>query len=169
MKGIKLPSSVVVDSNTYFLNKSESINFQGHQYTMNLTECHYCVGQHDLAEMEYALVDRGANRDICGSEMKVLEGGERFVDVVGLSGHKVNKLQIVTAQALITTHKGDAIATFHQMALLGTSKSILSCLQMEAHGADINNRSRHLPGGKHRILIDGYQLPLDFKNGLPYL
>ena len=32
-------------------------------------------------------------------------------------------------------------------------------------GADINNRTRLLPGGKQRIVIDGYQLPLDFKNG----
>jgi hypothetical protein len=40
---------------------------------------------------------------------------------------------------------------------------------MEAHEADINDRSRLLPGGKQRILMDGYQLPLDFKNGLPYL
>jgi hypothetical protein len=101
--------------------------------------------------------------------MKVLEGSERFVDVVGLYGHKAHKLRIVTAQALISTHKGDAIAMFHQMGLLGTGKSILSCLQMEAHGADINDISRHLPGGKQRILIDGYQLPLDFKNSLPYL
>jgi hypothetical protein len=30
-------------------------------------------------------------------------------------------------------------------------------------------RSKLIPGGKQRILIDGYQLPLDFKNGLPYL
>jgi hypothetical protein len=75
----------------------------------------------------------------------------------------------VTAQALISTHKGDAIATFHQMALLGKGKSILSCLQMEAHGVDINERSKLLPGGKQRILIDGYQMPLDFENGLPYL
>jgi hypothetical protein len=168
-KGNSAPSSVVVDGNTYFLNKCESINFQGHLYTIHLTECHYRVGQHDLAETEYALVDRGANGGICGSDMKVLEGSERFVDVVGLAGHKVNKLQIVTAQSLISTHKGDAIATIQQMALLVTGKGILSCLQLEAHGADINDQSRHLPGGKQRILIDGYQLPLDFKNGLPYL
>jgi hypothetical protein len=38
---------------------------------------------------------------------------------------------------------------------------------MEAHGADINDHSKLLPGGKQRILIDGYQLPLDFKNALP--
>jgi hypothetical protein len=61
----------------------------------------------------------------------------------------------------------EAIATFHQMALFGKGKRILSCLQMEAHGADINDRSQLLPGGKQRILIDGYQSPLDFKNGLP--
>jgi hypothetical protein len=40
---------------------------------------------------------------------------------------------------------------------------------MEAHGADINDRSKLLPGGKQRILIDGSKMPLDFKNGLPYL
>jgi hypothetical protein len=62
------------------------------------------------------------------------------VDVSGLAGHKVSQLRIVIAQAVITTHKGEAIATFHQMALLGKGKSILSCLHMEAFGADINDR-----------------------------
>jgi hypothetical protein len=91
------------------------------------------VGQHDVEDMERALVDHGENGGICGNDMLVLEGSQRFVDVVGLAGHKVNQLQIVTEQALVTTHKGDTIATFHQMALLGKGKSILSCLQMEAH------------------------------------
>jgi hypothetical protein len=40
---------------------------------------------------------------------------------------------------------------------------------MEAFGADINDRSRMIPGAKQRILVDGYQLPLDFINCLPYL
>jgi hypothetical protein len=39
---------------------------------------------------------------------------------------------------------------------------------MLAHGADINDRSCLLPGNKQRILILGYQLPLDVMNGLPY-
>jgi threonine dehydrogenase-like Zn-dependent dehydrogenase len=91
--------------------------------------------------MEYALVDHGANGGICGSDTKVLEGSERFLDVVGLAGHKASQLHVVTAHALVTIHKGDVIATFHQMALLGKGKSIFSCLQMEAHGADINDRS----------------------------
>jgi hypothetical protein len=33
----------------------------------------------------------------------------------------------------------------------------------------MHDRSQLLPGGKQRILIEGYQMPLDFKNGLPYL
>ena len=69
----------------------------------------------------------------------------------------------------MTTHKGDAIATFHQMALLGKGKSILSCIQMEHYGAEINDKSSLLTGGKQSILIGGYQIPLDINSGLPYL
>ena len=79
---------------------------------------HYHVGQHSVVQADKALVDRGANGGIVGDDMIVLEGNERFVDVSGLDGHKVSQLRIVTAQTLIQTHKGDAIATFHQMALL---------------------------------------------------
>ena len=92
-----------------------------------------------------------------------------WVVIAVLAGHKVSQLRIVTRQALIATHKGNIIATFHQMALLGKGKRILSCLQMEAFGADINDRPRSLSGGKQRILMDGYQIPLQFKNGLAYL
>jgi major membrane immunogen (membrane-anchored lipoprotein) len=101
---------------TYYLNKGESINFLGHNYTAHMTEFHYRGGQHDVADMERALVDHGANGEICGNDMLVLEGSQRVVDVVGLAEHKGNQLQIFTAQALVTTHKGDTIAIFHQMA-----------------------------------------------------
>jgi hypothetical protein len=101
--------------------------------------------------------------------MLVLEGSERFVDVSGLGGHRENQLRIVTAQKLISTHKGHDIAVFHQAALLDKGKRILSCLQMEHYGAEINDKSLWLSGGKQRILMDGYQIPLAFCNGLPYL
>jgi hypothetical protein len=90
-----------------------------------------------LATMEKALVDCGVIGGIFGDNMRVLEGSEWFVDVCGLVGHTVIRLGIVTAQTLVSNHKGDAIVTFHQMALLGKGKSILSCIQMEAFGADI--------------------------------
>jgi hypothetical protein len=40
---------------------------------------------------------------------------------------------------------------------------------MEHYGAEINNKSLRLPGGKQRIVLDGYQIPLAFRNGLLYL
>jgi hypothetical protein len=164
-KNTAVPSTVKIGDIMYYLNKGETITFQGHRYFSHMTMTS-CISQHDVATMEKALVDRGANGGICGDDMLVLEGSERFVDVIGLAGHKIIQISIITAQALITTHKGDAIATFHQMALLGKGQSILSCLQMEAHGAEINDRSRILSGGKQCISIDECQIPLDFKNGL---
>jgi hypothetical protein len=124
----------------------------------------YFVSQHNVLVMDKALIDRDASSGICGDDMIVLEGSERFVDVFGLAGHKVSQLRILTAQALIATHKGNIIATFHQMALLRKGKSILSCLQMEAFGADINDRPRSLSGGKQRI-SDTNRV----QNGLAYL
>jgi hypothetical protein len=77
--------------------------------------------------------------------MRVVEGREQYDDVSGLGGHHENQLSIVTTQALIETHKGDVIAVFHQIALLGKGESFLSCLQMQHYGAEINNKSLRLP------------------------
>jgi hypothetical protein len=87
-----------------------------------VTILHNSVGQHDVALMEKALVDRGANSGFCGKKMRVTKGSERVFDVSGHSGHKLSR---VTAQALISAHKGDAIATFYQKVLLGKGKSVL--------------------------------------------
>jgi hypothetical protein len=91
-ESVLAPSTVTIDGTTYYMHKGEAINFQRHHYSAHMTKCRYCVGQHDVSDMEYALVDRGANGGICGSAMKVLEGSERFVDVFGLAGHKVSQL-----------------------------------------------------------------------------
>jgi hypothetical protein len=101
--------------------------------------------------------------------MRVLEVSERFVDVSGLVGHIENQLCIITAQALIETHKENVIAVFHHIALLGKGKSMLSCIQMEHYGAEINDKPLRVPGGKQRIVMDGYQIPLAYRNGLAYL
>jgi hypothetical protein len=99
---------------------------------------HNSVGQHDVASMDKALVGLGANGGIFSANMCVIEGSERFFDVFALAGHTVIQLHIVTAQILVSTHKGDSIATFHQMALPGKGKSILLCIQMEALKSMLN-------------------------------
>jgi hypothetical protein len=46
---------------------------------------------------------------------------------------------------------------------------ILSCLQMELYGAEIDQKYHWSLGGRPHILMDGYQIPLAFLNCLPYL
>jgi hypothetical protein len=110
------PSTIQVDDTAYYLYKGETIVVDGHQYVAHIAIVHYWITRHNIAAMEHALIDHSANGGICGNNMMVLEGSERFVDVSGLAGHKVSQLCIVTAQPLVTTHKGDAITTFHQIA-----------------------------------------------------
>jgi hypothetical protein len=68
------------------------------------------------------LIENGC---VCGDNILVLEGSERFVDVSGLGGPCENDVRIVTAQAIIEIHKGRVIAVFHQTALLGKGKEYL--------------------------------------------
>jgi hypothetical protein len=89
------PSTVQVGDPTYYLNKGETTTFQGHQYSFHMTKVNYRIGQHDVTTMEYALIDSGANGGICGDDMLVLEGSERFVEVSGLAGHKVSQLRML--------------------------------------------------------------------------
>jgi hypothetical protein len=110
--------TLTVGDCTYFLNKRETIAFQGHQYFTYSTFVQYCIGHHEFTATDMALIYRGVNGCVCSDCMRVLEGSKRYVDVSGLGGHRKNQLRIVTAQALIATHKGDVIAVFHKIALL---------------------------------------------------
>jgi hypothetical protein len=62
-----------------------------------VTKSHYQIGQHDVADMEYTLVDHGMDGGICSIDMLVLEGSEHFIDLIGLAWYKVSQLQIAMA------------------------------------------------------------------------
>ena len=59
-----VPDTVQVGDSTYYLNKGETINVQDLQYSAHMARFHYRVGQHDVAMMEKALIDHGANGGI---------------------------------------------------------------------------------------------------------
>jgi hypothetical protein len=71
------PDTLMVGDCTYFLNKGETITFQGHQYFTYSTVVHYCIGQHEFTATDMALIDRGANGCVCCDDMRVLEGSEQ--------------------------------------------------------------------------------------------
>jgi hypothetical protein len=84
------PGSLKLGDTTYFLNKGETITFNGQQYSTHVTMLHYNVGRHDVATMEKPLIVCGAHCGICGEYIGVIEGRERFVDVSGISGPTVS-------------------------------------------------------------------------------
>jgi hypothetical protein len=67
------PDTLTVGDRTYFLNKGETIKFQGNQYFTHSTLIRYCIGQHEFTSPDMALVNQGAYGSVCGDEMRVLE------------------------------------------------------------------------------------------------
>ena len=131
----------------------------------------YSVSKHQRQKFGESLVDRGANGGLAGTDMRVISTSpHRSVHVEGIDNHQVRDVPIVTAGGVLHTAQGDVIGIFHQYAHINKGTSIHSSVQLEAYKQDVNDRSMLTPGGLQRILtVDGYEMPLAIRNGLPYL
>jgi hypothetical protein len=119
-----------------------------------------------------ALVDRGANGGIGGADMRIIETLlHAKADVSGIGDNVLKDLPIVTGACKVKTHRGYVIGLFPQFAYDGTGKTILSALQMEEWGLQVDERPRKgkNPGKQRIITPDGYKIPLKYRNGLPYM
>src|SRR5687768_2734855 len=116
-----------------------------------------------------ALVDRGANGGIAGEDVRIIAKTGRQVEIQGIDNHCINDIPIVTAGGVVTTQKGEVIAIMHQYAYAGKGMTIYSCGQLEAHKQAVHDKSIKV-GGKQRIeTLDGYIIPLNIRNGLPFM
>ena len=52
------------------------------------------------------LIDKGANGGLAGADMRVLQKTHRNINIVGIDGHEMTGLNVVTAAALLDTQKG---------------------------------------------------------------
>jgi hypothetical protein len=58
----------------------------------------------------------------------------------------------------------------HQYAYHGIGKTIHSCVQVENHGNEVNDKSLKTKGGKQCIVsLDVYAIPLQIRGGLAYM
>jgi len=118
-----------------------------------------------------ALVDRGANGGIIGNDEHILyrHPGQE-VDVTGIDNHQIDSLKVVDACAKIFTERGEAISIFRQCANHGKGRTIHSSGQIEWYkGNIVHNQSLKVGGAQHICTLDGYVLPIDIDNGLPYI
>jgi len=114
------------------------------------------------------LVDRGANGGMAGSDVRLLETGERCADVSGINDHQISNLPISTVAGLVQTQHGPVVAIIHQVAYHGKESTILSSDQIEAYKIMVVDRPINI-GGKQRIEnLEGYIIPIQCRNDLPY-
>ena len=114
-------------------------------------------------------MDRGANGGILGNDAHVILTHTREVDVTGIDNHELNALKLVDASAKVITQLGPAIVILRQYAYHGRDRSIHSAGQIEHYKNMVNDRSMKVGGTQHIRTQEGYILPLDIINGLPYL
>ena len=135
----------------------------------NLNETTYNVSQ-STSLPEHVLVDRGANGGIAGENVRVIATTDRRVSVSGIDNHTMNDLNIVSVGGVIKTQRGLVLGIFHQYAHNPLGKTIHSSVQLEDFKNKVDERSIKVQGATQSITtLDGYIVPLQFKNGLPYM
>ena len=120
-------------------------------------------------QSNHHLIDRGANGDLAGADLRVIHTTRRKIHIVGIDDHELTGLNVVTAAALLDTQKGPIIGVFHEYAHLGKGRSIHAAGQMEWFNCQVDDRSK-LVGGTQRIKTsEGYVIPLSIESGLVYM
>ena len=114
------------------------------------------------------LVDRGANGGLAGSDMHVIHKTHRKINIQGIDSHEVTGFDVVTAATLLTTSQGKVIGIFNEYAYLGKGSSIHSSGQLEWFKNNVDEESVKVGGTQLITTLDGYSVPLLFKDGLAY-
>ena len=82
---------------------------------IDIHECiQYNISAHK-ASPQGSLVDRGANGDLAGSDVRVIHphANPRLVDVSGIDSHQVTDLPILTVGGVVPSQRGNVIAIMY--------------------------------------------------------
>jgi hypothetical protein len=115
------------------------------------------------------LVDRGANGGMAGEDVRPFRRYQRMVDVTGIGQNLLTGLEICDCAARTMSTRGPIIVIFLQYAYYGKDRSIHSAGQLEHYGNKVFDQSMKVGGKQCIVTKDGYIIPLDIVNGLPYL
>jgi len=116
------------------------------------------------------LMDRGANGSLAGiNDVRVISLTGEHIDVQGIDNHTLNKIPLGTVGCVVQSQRGDVLLICHQYAVMGRGKTIHSCIQWEAFGNTVNEKSIQFGGTQSVTTPCGYRIPLDIVNGLAYL
>jgi len=145
-----------------------------HMATTTVTPPTYHVANAKAAtrQTRAALVDRGANGGLAGSDCRIISrSADRFVNVEGIDKHQLENIPIVSCGAYsVSRRHGPVILIFHQFAGMMRGPTILSAGQLESYANTVNDRALRIDNNGQRIITnDGFEFPLHVRQGLPYL
>ena len=120
------------------------------------------------------LADGGYNGScVNGKDWRIIDFvPNRRVNVTGLNNHQVTGNRLCSAGSVVESFNGskqDVILIVNQAAHIPTSNSILSNVQMRAHGCKVDDTSIEHKGEQCITTSGGYKIPLSIRNGLAYV
>jgi hypothetical protein len=147
-----------------------SVTINGVEYVTKLNDVMYQVSNHKQMTLPLALIDRGTNGGVAGSDTRLIDKSLCSVHIQGIDDHMIKDVPIGTVSAVVNTQHGEVIAIMHQYAYTGKGGTIHSSGQLEWCGNDVNDCSIKIEGGRQRLTTpDGYIIPIDVRRGLPYI
>ena len=136
-------------------------------YSVNKTHI-YHVSKHSSSHYG-SLIDRGANGELAGSDVRILERTGRTVSVTDIGNHELPVLDIVACAALLNTNHGKVILIMHEYVYYGRGNTIHSPGQIEWFQNTCDDKSFHVGGKQVITFLDGYATPLQYRKGLMFM
>jgi hypothetical protein len=90
-----------------------SIMINGVEYIIKLNDVMYQVSNHKQTMLPLALIDRGANGGVAGSNTRLIDKSLQSVHRQGIDDHMIKDVPIGTAGAVVSTQRGEVIAIMH--------------------------------------------------------
>jgi hypothetical protein len=126
-----------------------SVMINGVEYVAKLNDVMYQVSNHKQTTLPLALIDRGVNGGVSGSDTWLIDKSLRSVHIQGINNHMIKDVPIGTVGAVVlNTQHGEVIAIMHQYAYTGKGSTIHFSSQLEWCGNDVNDHSIKIDGGR---------------------
>jgi hypothetical protein len=91
-----------------------SVTINGVEYVAKLNDVMYQVSNHKQTTLPLALIDRGANGGVAGSDTWHIDKSLCSVHIQGINDHMIKDVPIGTVGAVVNTQRGEVIAIMHQ-------------------------------------------------------
>ena len=114
-------------------------------------------------------MDRGANGELAGSDVRILSKSSQNCTVTGIDQHQINGLDIVQCAALVNTNHGYVNFIMNEYVYYEKGHKILSAGQIEWHKNLVDAKSVRVGGTQCITTLDGCAFPLKCTGGLMYL